>query len=40
MHQPVAPIAQWLVSIGNSQQRQKLLKIVNEIFEINKNGEG
>lgn len=39
MHQPVAPIAQWLVSIGNSQQRQKLLKIVNEIFEINKNGE-
>lgn len=40
MHQPVAPIAQWLVSIGNSQQRQKLLKIVNEIFEINKNGVG
>lgn len=35
MQQPVAPIAQWLVSIGSSQQqRQQLLKIVNEIFEI------
>ena len=34
MQQPVAPIAQWLVSIGSLQQRQQLLTIVNDIFEI------